>query len=114
MIREFARFKLEELGSILNEEIIYQCLYSRAYIDPVTDLKKNIEDFRACWKAINAGHGVFDMLTILSVRLGNTKDPMKMKEKIDKLLDYVYNYDEFKGEELANVPWDAINIWEKN
>jgi hypothetical protein len=38
---------------------------------------------------------------------------MKMKKKVGDLINYVDNYDEYKGEELANIPWESINLWSK-
>ena len=113
MLSQFILSKVEELGSEINNEIIYNCLYGKAYIDPIPSLKQNMTDFRDCWKAIKAGHDVRSMLSILSARIERTKDPMKMKVKVDRLIEYVDNYDEYKGEELANIPWESINLWSK-
>ena len=107
MLSQFILSKVEELGSEINNEITHNCLYGKAYIDPIP----YITDFRDCWKAIKAGHNVREMLVILSAQIARTKDPMKMKVKVDRLIEYVDNYDEYKGEELANIPWESIKLW---
>ena len=113
MLSQFILSKVEELGSEMNSEILGTFLYDGPHSTKTLPLKENINDFRACWKAIKAGHDVRGMLLILSTRIARTKDPMKMKVKVDRLVEYVDNYDEFKGEELANIPWESINLWSK-
>lgn len=111
MLSQFILSKVEELGSEMNSEILGTFLYNGSQSTKILPLKENINDFRACWKAIKAGHDVRGMLSILSARIERTKDPMKMKKKVGDLINYIDNYDEFKGEELANIPWDSIKLW---
>ena len=115
-MRQFILTKVEEIGRMVNDEVIESFLYYGPNSSKIPNLKRIVNDFRSCWKAINAGHDVRGMLLILSTRLdkiGNfqTKQQMKLNSKVDALINYVDNYDEFKGEELANIPWESIKLW---
>lgn len=111
MLSQFILSKVEEIAKDLNGEIECLCYTKTYFPGQVKELRNNLEDFRSCWKAIKAGHDVRGMLSILSARIERTKDSMKMKKKVGDLINYIDNYDEFKGEELANIPWDSIKLW---
>ena len=108
-LRNFILFKIEEMGKEMNDEIVYLCISQSYHHGHLKDLKKNINDFRACWKAIKSGHDVRGMVSILSARIDKTRDHMKMKPKLGEMLNYIDDFDgELNGEELANVPWENI------
>ena len=101
--REFVLTKIEQMGQDLNGRIIYLCISESYHNKQLPDLKRNIEDFRSCWKSIKSGHNIQVMLSILSTRIDKSKDYNNMKPKLVELAEYLQDYDESSGEQLANL-----------